>query len=73
MTGPLIPMGIIGQGWDLVIALLIGMAFGYVLESAGFSSSRCFLWLRFYCLTCVLYSSNNCHGGFAVFRLYGMD
>ena len=40
MTGPLIPMGIIGQGWDLVIALLIGMAFGYVLESAGFSSSR---------------------------------
>lgn len=40
MIGPLIPMGIIGQGWDLVIALLIGMAFGYVLESAGFSSAR---------------------------------
>lgn len=40
MTGPLLPMGVIGQGWDLVIALLIGMAFGYVLESAGFSSSR---------------------------------
>ena len=40
MTGPLIPMGIIGQGWDLVIAVLIGMAFGFVLESAGFSSSR---------------------------------
>lgn len=40
MTGPLIPMGVIGQGWDLVIALLIGIAFGYVLESAGFSSSR---------------------------------
>jgi hypothetical protein len=33
-------MGVIGQGWDLVIALLIGMAFGYVLESAGFSSAR---------------------------------
>lgn len=33
-------MGIIGQGWDLVIALLIGIAFGFVLESAGFSSSR---------------------------------
>lgn len=33
-------MGGIGQGWDLVIALLIGMAFGIVLESAGFSSSR---------------------------------
>ena len=40
MTGPLIPMGVIGQGWDMVIALLIGMAFGFVLESAGFSSSR---------------------------------
>ncbi len=40
MTGPLIPMGVIGQGWDLVIALLLGIAFGYVLESAGFSSSR---------------------------------
>lgn len=40
MTGPLIPMGVIGQGWDLVIALLIGMTFGFVLESAGFSSSR---------------------------------
>ena len=40
MIGPLIPMGVIGQGWGLVIALLIGMAFGYVLESAGFSSSR---------------------------------
>lgn len=33
-------MGVIGQGWDMVIALLIGMAFGYVLESSGFSSSR---------------------------------
>ncbi len=33
-------MGVIGQGWDLVIALLIGIAFGFVLESAGFSSSR---------------------------------
>ncbi|MEN8225125.1 MAG: YeeE/YedE thiosulfate transporter family protein [Bacteroidota bacterium] len=40
MIGPLLPMGVIGQGWDLVIALLIGMAFGFVLESAGFSSSR---------------------------------
>lgn len=33
-------MGVIGQGWDLVIALVIGIAFGFVLESAGFSSSR---------------------------------
>ncbi|NHB68980.1 YeeE/YedE thiosulfate transporter family protein [Perlabentimonas gracilis] len=38
--GPLIPQGIIGMEWDLVFALLIGIAFGYVLESAGFSSSR---------------------------------
>lgn len=38
--GPLIPQGIIGSQWDLVIALLIGIAFGFVLESAGFSSSR---------------------------------
>lgn len=38
--GPLIPQGIIGMQWDLLFALLIGIAFGYVLESAGFSSSR---------------------------------
>jgi len=38
--GPLIPNGIIGTGWDFVIALLIGIAFGFVLESSGFSSSR---------------------------------
>lgn len=38
--GPLIPQGIIGIEWDLFFALFIGIAFGYVLESAGFSSSR---------------------------------
>lgn len=38
--GPLIPQGIIGSEWDLVIALLIGFAFGFILESSGFSSSR---------------------------------
>lgn len=38
--GPLIPYGIIGAQWDLVIALLIGIAFGFVLESSGFSTSR---------------------------------
>ena len=38
--GPLIPQGIIGMEWDLLLALFIGIAFGYVLESAGFSSSR---------------------------------
>ncbi len=38
--GPLIPQEIIGMEWDLFFALFIGIAFGYVLESAGFSSSR---------------------------------
>ena len=38
--GPLIPNGIIPEQWDYVIALLIGLAFGYILEASGFSSSR---------------------------------
>ncbi len=38
--GPLIPQGIIGGEWNLVIAVLIGLAFGFVLESSGFSSTR---------------------------------
>jgi hypothetical protein len=38
--GPLIPMGIIPDQWNNVMAVLIGMAFGFVLESSGFSSSR---------------------------------
>jgi hypothetical protein len=38
--GPLIPQGIIAGGWDFVIALLIGLAFGFILEASGFSSSR---------------------------------
>ncbi|HRY98060.1 MAG TPA: YeeE/YedE thiosulfate transporter family protein [Bacteroidales bacterium] len=38
--GPLIPQEIIDPGWSNVIALLIGLGFGFVLESAGFSSSR---------------------------------
>ncbi|MGC8865373.1 MAG: YeeE/YedE thiosulfate transporter family protein [Bacteroidales bacterium] len=38
--GPLITNGIIDPGWNNYIALLLGIAFGYVLESAGFSSSR---------------------------------
>ncbi|MDK2908474.1 MAG: uncharacterized protein PWR20_41 [Bacteroidales bacterium] len=38
--GPLITNGIIDPGWNNYIALLLGMAFGFVLESAGFSSSR---------------------------------
>ena len=38
--GPLIPQGIIGSEWDLVIAVLLGFAFGFILESSGFSSTR---------------------------------
>jgi uncharacterized protein len=38
--GPLIPNGIIGQGWDFVIAVILGIAFGFILEASGFSSSR---------------------------------
>jgi uncharacterized protein len=38
--GPLIPNGIIPGNWNLVIAVLIGMAFGFILEASGFSSSR---------------------------------
>jgi uncharacterized protein len=38
--GPLIPNGIIGEGWDFLIAILIGIAFGFILEASGFSSSR---------------------------------
>ncbi len=38
--GPLIPNGIIGEGWDFVIAILLGIVFGFILEASGFSSSR---------------------------------
>lgn len=38
--GPLIPNGIIPAEWNFVIALLIGIVFGFVLEASGFSSSR---------------------------------
>ncbi|MBN2172769.1 MAG: YeeE/YedE family protein [Bacteroidales bacterium] len=38
--GPLIPNGIIGSEWDFVIAILLGVAFGFILEASGFSSSR---------------------------------
>jgi uncharacterized protein len=40
MTGPLIPMEIIPEAWNNVIALLLGMGFGFALEASGFSSSR---------------------------------
>jgi uncharacterized membrane protein YedE/YeeE len=38
--GPLIPNGVITGEWDFVIALIIGIIFGFLLESSGFSSSR---------------------------------
>lgn len=38
--GPLIPNGIIPANWDFVIAILLGIAFGFILEASGFSSSR---------------------------------
>lgn len=38
--GPLIPQEIISPAWNNAIAVLIGMAFGFILESCGFSSSR---------------------------------
>jgi len=38
--GPLIPNGVIPTEWNFVIAILIGIAFGFTLEASGFSSSR---------------------------------
>ena len=38
--GPLIPNGVIPIEWDSIIAILIGIVFGFVLEASGFSSSR---------------------------------
>ncbi|PKP13796.1 MAG: sulfurtransferase [Bacteroidetes bacterium HGW-Bacteroidetes-3] len=38
--GPLIPNGVIPIEWDNIIAILIGIVFGFVLEASGFSSSR---------------------------------
>jgi hypothetical protein len=38
--GPLTFNDIISTEWNYVIALLIGIAFGYILEASGFSSSR---------------------------------
>jgi len=38
--GPLIPNGIIPYEWNSIIAIIIGIAFGFILEASGFSSSR---------------------------------
>ncbi len=38
--GPLVPQEIIGANWNLFIAVIVGVGFGFALEQAGFSSSR---------------------------------
>lgn len=38
--GPLIPNEIISPEWNNLVALLIGLSFGYIMEASGFSSSR---------------------------------
>ena len=38
--GPLIPQGFVNPDLNLLFAFVIGLGFGYVLENAGFSSSR---------------------------------
>jgi hypothetical protein len=38
--GPLIPNGFISGDWNFVIAIILGIAFGFILEASGFSSSR---------------------------------
>ncbi len=38
--GPLIPNELIPTEWNSIIALVIGILFGYILEASGFSSSR---------------------------------
>lgn len=38
--GPLLPNGIIPFEWSSIIAIVIGIFFGFILESSGFSSSR---------------------------------
>jgi len=38
--GPLIPNGLIPIEWNFIVAILIGIAFGYIMEATGFSSSR---------------------------------
>ena len=43
--GPLIPNGILTDEWNIIIAVLIGLAFGFILEASGFSSSRKLGWI----------------------------
>ena len=38
--GPLIPQYIIDPAWNNLIGIIVGILFGLILESSGFSSSR---------------------------------
>jgi len=40
MIGPIISSGLVSPAWDNLFAVIIGMGFGFALESSGFSSSR---------------------------------
>ena len=40
MIGSIISSGIISPEWDNLFAVILGMGFGFALESSGFSSSR---------------------------------
>jgi hypothetical protein len=40
MIGPIISSGIVSPAWDNIFAVILGMGFGFALESSGFSSSR---------------------------------
>jgi len=76
IMGPLIPLEIITGQWDFVIALLIGSAFGFILEASGFSSSRniagVFYGYNFCSITRVFYRHDCCNGGLFIFFIYGL-
>ncbi len=40
MIGPIISSGLVSPAWDNLFAVLLGIGFGFALESSGFSSSR---------------------------------
>ncbi len=40
MIGSIISSGMISPAWDNLFAVILGMGFGFALESSGFSSSR---------------------------------
>ena len=40
MIGSIISSGLVSPAWDNLFAVILGMGFGFALESSGFSSSR---------------------------------